>query len=357
MHGQCNCDAAWTGESCSQLNLLAPEHVMAAYPPPDLIGNTTSWGGSVIHDSDTGIYHMFVAEMSQGCGLNSWTSNSQIAHATSASPEGPYTRRGLVAPPFAHNPTVMRAPDGTWVLYHIGCADGSPSQCTDCRGGVTGNCPSESETVSCTPGTTPGVTPKTAHVLYADAPEGPWQGLNVELQDIGQPPHMGKFGIDNPSPYVFPNGSVLMLGRCDYSTVGYIQADQWQGPYRLGSEVGNARSIGGVEDPFLYRDVRGHFHALFHGGHQGGSYKAAGAHAFSTDGITWSYSLSPAYITDISTADGQVHSYDRRERPHLIFDTNGFPTHLVTALTSGRGDNAFTFVQTVQNNGRSAVSV
>lgn len=162
---------------------------------------------------------------------------------------------------------------------------------------------------------------------------------------------MGKFGIDNPSPYFFPNGSVLLLGRCDYNTVGSIEAESWQGPYVLGSEVGNAGAIGGVEDPFLYRDTRGNFHALFHGGHQGGSYKAAGAHAFSVDGKQWTFTQNPAYTTDIQTADGQRHSYNRRERPHLLFGANGEPSHLFTSLTNwGRdtGDSAFTFAQAVQ---------
>jgi len=347
--GRCICDAAWTSDDCSKLNLKPPKLIQAAYPPPDLLSNTTSWGASVLQDGDT--YHMFAAEMSNGCGMQTWSTNSQIVHATATHPAGPYQRQSVINPPFSHNPTVSRAPDGTWVLYHIGCGDGKTRQCTDCANGISGSgCPSPPETVSCTPGTTPGTTPMTANVLFAQAPEGPWQAMNAQLENGGSPPRMGKYGIDNPSAYFFPNGSVLLLGRCDASSVGRIVADSWRGPYHLGSEVGNAAAIGGVEDPFLYRDKRGHFHALFHGGHQGGGYKASGAHAFSSNGVHWTFSLHASYTTDVCTTDGKCHSYNRRERPHLLFGSDGQPAYLFTSLSNwviGGKDSAFTFAQAI----------
>lgn len=327
---------------------MPPDSIAPAYPPPELIANTTSWGGSVLQDGDT--YHMFVAEMSNGCGMGTWTTNSQVVHATSSLPEGPYERQAVINPAFSHNPTVSRAPDGTWVLYHIGCGDAAPTQCTDCAGGNSGHCPGGPETVSCTPGTTPNTTPTSANVLFASAPHGPWQSVDADLHGAGMPPRMGKFGIDNPTPYFFPNGSVLLLGRCDYSTVGLIRANSFRGPYELLSEAGDASTIHGVEDPFLYRDNKGRFHALFHGGQQGGDYPAAGAHAYSEDGLTWSYSQGTAFTTAITTSDGEAHQFNRRERPHLLFNADGQPTHLFTALTNwGKDgtDRAFTFAQAI----------
>lgn len=349
----------WKGDDCSELNLLVLDEVKAAYPPPELINSTTSWGASVLLDSETSTYHMYVAEMANGCGMNTWSTNSQIAHATSSSPEGPFTRQSTVAEPFAHNPTAARAPDGTWVLFQIGCGGSQP--CTQCAGGVTtGSCPGVAETVSCDPGPTPAKTPRTAHMLYATAPEGPWEAIDPELQNIGQPPSMGKFGVDNPAPYFFPNGSLLLLARCDYTSVGLVRADDWRGPYALGTEIGDASAIQGVEDPHLYRDSRGAFHALFHGGKQGGDWKASGAHAFSKDGIDWTYSLKPAFTTDITTASGVV-SFNRRERPHLLLGKDGQPTHLVTTLTNwglqGHGDNAFTHVHALNTKRNTVVQV
>ena len=34
--------------------------------------NTTSWGGSIVHDAGTQLYHMFAAEMENDCKLNSF---------------------------------------------------------------------------------------------------------------------------------------------------------------------------------------------------------------------------------------------------------------------------------------------
>jgi hypothetical protein len=156
---------------------------------------------------------------------------------------------------------------------------------------------------------------------------------------------MGKFGVDNPAPYFFPNGSMLMLGRDDYDSVGWIRADSVEGPYLLQTIIGPAPYT--VEDPFLYADKRGNFHALFHGGPQGGTYKAVGAHAFSKDGITWSFSKNAAYTTTITLADGSEHTFSRRERPHLLMDDTGTITHLYTSLWIGPHDKTATFAQAV----------
>lgn len=54
-----------------------------------LIPRFRARGGSIIQD-EAGKFHMFAAEMSNGCGLNTWTTNSIIVSATSDMPEGPY---------------------------------------------------------------------------------------------------------------------------------------------------------------------------------------------------------------------------------------------------------------------------
>jgi hypothetical protein len=40
--------------------------------------NTSSWGGSILQDETTGLWHMFAAEMQGGCGIGSWQTNSQV---------------------------------------------------------------------------------------------------------------------------------------------------------------------------------------------------------------------------------------------------------------------------------------
>ena len=37
---------------------------------------------------------------------------------------------------FAHNPTAIRAPDGTFLIYHIGCGTPVGTRCADCKLGA-----------------------------------------------------------------------------------------------------------------------------------------------------------------------------------------------------------------------------
>jgi hypothetical protein len=46
-----------------------------------------------------------------------WEPNSRVVHATAVSFEGPYTKKGVVTAPFAHEPNAVRSPEGDWVIY------------------------------------------------------------------------------------------------------------------------------------------------------------------------------------------------------------------------------------------------
>ncbi len=53
----------------------------------------------------------------------------------------------------------------------------------------------------------------------------------------------------------------------------------------------------------------------------------AGGHAYSRDGLSWS-SWTRCYNTSVALADGTTVNFPRRERPKLLFDKDGTPTHL-----------------------------
>ena len=94
------------------------------------------------------------------CGIGAWLANSVIVHSTSKDPHGLYQRDGVVFPTFSHEPTVVRAPSGEFVMFfsstiwngHPGVAgeylfsNGQPPT----PGGFSGYC-------ACTDGSTPGV--------------------------------------------------------------------------------------------------------------------------------------------------------------------------------------------------------
>lgn len=79
----CRCTAAWSGPSCSTLNLLPATRGAGLH---DIGSNMSSWGGSVLKGDDEK-YHMWSSEMVNHCGLDTWTSNSHVVHAVRSSVE------------------------------------------------------------------------------------------------------------------------------------------------------------------------------------------------------------------------------------------------------------------------------
>ena len=131
----CVCSTPWRGEDCGELDLLP-----AAAPDGALYrrANVSSWCASTVIDSVTGHWHAVVAQMADNCGLNSWESNSQLVHVVSENgPAGPYVNETLIRLPFSHNPKLIKAPDGTYLIFHIGCGDNSTNRIGPCTGGVT----------------------------------------------------------------------------------------------------------------------------------------------------------------------------------------------------------------------------
>jgi hypothetical protein len=87
----------------------------------------SSWGGSVLQlpvaDGKTK-WAMFAAEMTRGCTLRHWTTNSEVVVALADSPTGPYTEQFQIIPPWAHNPEAILTKEGEVVIFTLG--DGKP---------------------------------------------------------------------------------------------------------------------------------------------------------------------------------------------------------------------------------------
>ena len=110
---KCICDPQWFGEQCQYLNILptSPNNGLQS-------SVSSSWGGSIIEGPD-GKTHMFAAVMTEHCGLTSWKTNSEVIHAVANTPLGPFVKKEVVIPRFAHNPTIKKV-NGTYLLFHIG---------------------------------------------------------------------------------------------------------------------------------------------------------------------------------------------------------------------------------------------
>ena len=132
--GACSCVPPWTGADCGALDFERARAPDGALYRRD---NISSWCASALRD-DAGVWHAVVAQMADNCGLNSWEQNSQLVHVTStAGPEGPYSGETVIRLPFSHNPKLARAPDGTYIIWHIGCGDNTTHRMGNCSGGVS----------------------------------------------------------------------------------------------------------------------------------------------------------------------------------------------------------------------------
>ena len=100
-------------------------------------------------------------------------------------------------------------------------------------------------------------------------------------------------------------------------------------------DLGNA----GTEDQFMYQDYDGNYHAYFHNMYGTATDKkwwldATGGHAFSRDGLSWTWSPTSAYTKQVQWDDGTSRLMCRRERPALLLDAAWrVPLALFTAVS------------------------
>ena len=120
LNSKCVCDNGWKGRHCDLLNLDSVD-----YNKGYKNESQASWGGNAIYED--GKWHLFVAEMANGCPLNEFGSSSQIIRSESDSPDGPFQHKEIVISHFSHNPTLRKTNDGEFVLYFIGDG-GSPTK-------------------------------------------------------------------------------------------------------------------------------------------------------------------------------------------------------------------------------------
>jgi hypothetical protein len=232
------------------------------------------------------------------------------------------------------------APDQIHLIYTL--FDGSsPESCNPflvCTNGSTPN--ATRGAITPPPGTNwpkPTCRPtRGAYVHWSKSFDGPWsEGIPLDLNPVGQPADVcnGSAGgcISNPAPYIFPNGTVLLLTRGSSERAQNIvlwRADTWNGTYTAvrSNGVDGATNMGNgrvpKEDPTLWRGRRG-FHVLLHSG-------LDLTHAWSEDGLSWAWSdtvIGPPTPSNCSTC--------HNERPRVLLDSAGDLSVLFVAQSTG----------------------
>ena len=388
---KCRCDAAWTGPACEQLHLL-PARRTALYPAgghaTELPSNRSfPWGGSVVKDDATGLYHLFVTEYMNRCPMSygTWTLQSSIRHATAATASGPWEPKELVLQAAAGNPVVARAPDGTYVMYFTNVQTGPkrPRDCTSANRSEWGPPRYCTRAERCDDLT--GL-----HLAHSKSINGPWTvQLNIVDKSIAGATNPGViFLADGTTVLTFKGGATwpaetALCPKASCRSIGVVFAPKWNAwPYKkflsTGASNGGGRYYGGgevLEDPSNgYADTtRGALHTLFHQGlpaSQPGSSKLGataptpsgckhgpingvpasntscgfGGAAHSADnGTTWTYANSYwtgggwlggnkssfVYAYEALLDDDSTIECQRREEPKLLIE-GGEPTALIS---------------------------
>jgi len=346
--GVCNCDPWWQDDDCGALNLRPARRNTGYNRTSELI---SSWGAKIVKDPKVAsLYHLFAAEFINHCGLDYWSPNSRVIRAVSFQPDGPFEFAEEVLGTFHHNPTIVWSEsDQLWLLYTIGCNTNDTLTCSTANNSSPSDEALLPADLTCSFGNTQngesGISLFTSPTLY-----GPWQP-HVYVLDSNT---LGTWDCDttNPSPLVLKDGSILLMYRgCSYQCgnremIGLAWADRYDANYtRLFDEP---LFLNPNEDPFIWRDSRGNFHALMHSLEPGGAFgdgPKVGRHAFSRDAKWWTFgSATLAYSTNVQFDDGTSIDYFRRERPQLYFE-NGVPLFLVTGVQEKNQKTSYTLVQ------------
>lgn len=331
----CKCDKGWMGDNCGTLHLDPEAHVAYGHGSGPGSLNHSSWGGGPpVYDRATGKYHLFVSELAAHCGMSTWMRMSQSVRATADSPEGPYTRQEVVIGTESHNTYYGYSPtDGMHLIYTIFPGE-SPRSCNppppNCSNGVT---PGGDQLHYRGPwaSNTCNSTGKRTNIRSSRSLLGPWETHAIDFSYDAAPNGTAppNCGTSNPAPYVFPNGTVLMVARGKdggfvnhthvlYHNIWLYRAPAWNATYEWvpSDGVNGALKVGAgtagppTEDPTLYRGRRG-FHILFHS-------SPDLTHAWSEDGLSWSWNktvMGPAELRPLGGGDN--------ERPRVLLDDDG----------------------------------
>ncbi|KAK3285503.1 hypothetical protein CYMTET_6900 [Cymbomonas tetramitiformis] len=168
------------------------------------------------------------------------------------------------------------------------------------------------------------------YMSWAPSPKGPWTAPQM-IHPLSKLPHADL----NVAAVVNGDGTVVGLwrGHNEFSGVSEpyrFNATNFKDPHTyLFTEEKVFDVEGGLDDMFMWRDHRGHYHVLMQ---QTSDCATCGGHGFSVDGRDWEYS-GVAYDNVVLFDGNNKKTLSHMGSPHLVFDaeTGTIPI----ALTNG----------------------
>lgn len=294
----------------------------------------THWGASLVKGDD-GLYHMFYSRWKKELGW-AWVTHSEIAHAVSESPFGPFKHKDVTLPVrgpefwdglCTHNPTIHKF-DGKYYLYYMGNTGDGVNPCEP--GKLVYNWTHRNN--------------QRIGVAVADDPNGPWKRSDTPLIDVSaDSTALDALLVSNPSITRRPDGSYLMVYKAVGKKIKRISggpvvhcvatSDSPTGPFKkYDFPVFTAEGHDfPAEDPSIwYQD--GKYRAIVKDMH--GAFTDAGQALVmfeSEDGFDWKLAANPLVSKlEIMQEDGSLLKLNHLERPQLYME-KGVPVALLCA--------------------------
>ncbi len=296
------------------------------------------WGASMVKD-DEGLYHIFYSRWPKNLGW-SWVVDSEIAHATSDSPYGPWEFQDVALPRrgkehwdgwCTHNPTIHRFGD-KYYLYYMGNTGDGEVLCKPTGREVLNWQHRNNQRIG---------------VAVADSPYGPWTRFDKPVIDISDDPEAYDcLMTSNPSVCQMADGRILYV----YKAVSTRYPLPNGGPVVhmaaiADTPTGEVVKYPGLvfyfegerfpaEDPYIwYAD--GKYRAIVKRIEETEKIRRFSLmHFESLDGLDW-YEAPYKDVSEleITWEDGRYQKLDHLERPQLFIE-DGEPKLLLCAADS-----------------------
>lgn len=300
------------------------------------------WDCSVIKVN--GKYHMFSSRWSEQLGFGwNWVYNSEIIHSVSDTPEGPYQFQRVVLPRRGrkfwdgmntHN-TCIKEYAGKFYLYYMGTTYGE-----DIKGDDFSNPYIMAETWN----------KKRIGVAVADDIYGEFTRRDIPLLEPRDCSFWDCTITTNPCVAIMEDGKTYMVykSRNAYGKalkLGVAVSDSPDGDFtRLSDKPAfdfNNPNLH-IEDPFFWYDKdKKKFCFIVKDDVKNGDYGitgewGSGFYAQSDDCLNFNIGENPkVYSRTVKWVDGRVTLQANLERPCVLFDENGKPTHIFCASGDG----------------------
>ena len=280
------------------------------------------WCGTLVKSHLDHRYHLFYSRWPREYGMNAWVTSSEVAHAVSDSPFGPFeckdvtlTHRGAEYwdGMYTHNPTVHFF-NGKYYLYYAGNFGDGKITSPELNWIHRNN--------------------QRIGVAIADDPNGPWKRFDKPLIDIStDTTAFDAQMIANPSVTQMADGRFLMV----YKAVGRQRPQPFGGPVvhlsaiaetpngpfvKQNKPIFTAQDVDfPAEDPFVWFQDNCYYAIVKD---MQGAFTKSGRSLvlfYSLDGLDWKLAKNPL-VSDlnIKMADGSVQKLEALERPQLFFE-------------------------------------